>query len=114
MSIELQEQTAVGIAIAASDMSLSYGGRPVFENANFFVPFGEKVALVGPNGAGKTTIIRMILGVETPDSGEVIVAKRVQNSAGTSMVTHVSRFIYCIIRFFIKMDTTTVYATTQL
>jgi transposase len=43
-----------------------------------------------------------------------VVAKRVQNSAGTSMVTHVRRFIHCIIRFFIKTDTTTVYATTQL
>src|SRR5439155_221434 len=38
---------------------------------------GEKVGLVGPNGAGKTTLFRMIVGEESPDEGDVSIAKQV-------------------------------------
>lgn len=47
------------------------GGRVLFENADFSVNWGERVALVGPNGAGKTTLFKIILGDEEKDGGKV-------------------------------------------
>ena len=42
-------------------------------NINLRVESGEAVALLGPNGAGKTTLVEMIEGVQTPDSGEILI-----------------------------------------
>jgi ATP-binding cassette, subfamily F, member 3 len=55
-----------------SDVKKSYGGNEILKGVTFQVNPGEKVGLVGRNGAGKTTVFRMITGVESPDSGEVI------------------------------------------
>ena len=44
---------------------------PVFENINFEVNSGEILAILGPNGAGKTTTIKLILGLQSINSGEV-------------------------------------------
>jgi len=49
----------------------SFGALQVLDEVSFTLGRGEKVALVGPNGSGKTTILRMIVGMETPDSGTV-------------------------------------------
>lgn len=45
--------------------------RELFSNLNFQVERGSRVALVGPNGSGKTTIMRMLLGEESPDAGNI-------------------------------------------
>ena len=55
-----------------SDVKKSYGGNEILKGVTFQVNPGEKVGLVGRNGAGKTTVFRMITGVESPDSGDVI------------------------------------------
>src|SRR5687768_6157417 len=55
-----------------SDVRKSYGGNEILKGVTFQVNPGEKVGLVGRNGAGKTTVFRMITGVESPDSGDVI------------------------------------------
>ncbi len=47
----------------------AYGGNVVFERANLHVERGDRIALVGPNGTGKSTLMRMMAGVEQPDSG---------------------------------------------
>src|SRR5919201_1676770 len=62
--------------IAFSNVSKQYGRQILFVDASFQLNPGEKVGLVGPNGAGKTTLFRMIVGEETPDEGDVSVAKR--------------------------------------
>jgi ATP-binding cassette subfamily F protein 3 len=48
----------------------AYGTTRVFGDVNLHVERGDRIALVGPNGAGKSTLMRMLSGVETPDSGE--------------------------------------------
>ena len=54
-----------------------HSGRILFLDASMAVFRGEKIGLVGPNGAGKSTIFRMIVREEEPDSGDVLVEKRV-------------------------------------
>ena len=52
------------------DAAKSYGPISVFSCINVNVERGDRVALVGPNGTGKSTLMRMLSGVERPDSGQ--------------------------------------------
>src|SRR3954453_8299673 len=47
----------------------SYGGQQVFAPTNLLIERGDRIALIGPNGVGKSTLMRMLSGVEAPDSG---------------------------------------------
>jgi len=62
--------------ISFSHLGKQYGRQVLFIDASFQLNPGEKVGLVGPNGAGKTTLFRLIVGEETPDEGEVSVARK--------------------------------------
>jgi zinc transport system ATP-binding protein len=57
--------------IELCDVSFAYNGSPVLENVNFLVRPREAVCIVGPNGGGKTTLLKLILGLLPPGSGEV-------------------------------------------
>ncbi|HKP74163.1 MAG TPA: ABC-F family ATP-binding cassette domain-containing protein [Longimicrobiaceae bacterium] len=52
-----------------------YGGRTLIRDFSSILQAGERIGIIGPNGSGKTTLLRMILGMEPPDAGEVIVGK---------------------------------------
>ena len=54
------------------EISKTYRGRKVVDNVSIKVHQGEVVGLLGPNGAGKTTSFYMIVGLVTPDSGQVL------------------------------------------
>lgn len=58
--------------ISARDVTLSYGSRQILDHVNLDVRLGEIVTIIGPNGAGKSTLVKVMLGLEPPDSGEVI------------------------------------------
>lgn len=62
-------------SITLKNVSFTYPGahKPVINNLNLTINSGEKVALVGMNGAGKTTLIKLICGLYTPDSGEILI-----------------------------------------
>ncbi len=64
--------------IIAENLSKSYGDRLLFENLNFTLPPNGIVGVIGPNGAGKTTLFRMIMGLETADSGTFTVGETVK------------------------------------
>jgi len=57
--------------IALVNVSKQYGDHLLLEDSSMQINPGEKIGLVGPNGAGKTTIFRLILGLESPDAGEI-------------------------------------------
>ena len=51
------------------DVSKSYGDVRVFAKVALHIERGDRIALIGPNGAGKSTMMRMLSGVEAPDTG---------------------------------------------
>lgn len=61
-------------AIQAEGISKSFGDKLLFEGSDFFINYGEKIAVFGPNGCGKSTLIDMIIGKVNPDSGELWVS----------------------------------------
>lgn len=65
------------IDIRFENVSFSYGAIRVFENVNLHVHHGEFVALVGPNGSGKTTALKLLLGLEKPVSGSVVLFENI-------------------------------------
>ena len=53
-----------------SDISLTFGGDPVFSGLSLNVQPGDRVALVGRNGSGKSTLMKVMAGLVEPDSGD--------------------------------------------
>jgi zinc transport system ATP-binding protein len=59
------------LAVELSDVTFAYGrARPVLEHVSLAVSQGEFLAIAGPNGGGKTTLMRLVLGLERPSTGE--------------------------------------------
>ena len=52
----------------------------MFQNISFGIDQGQKIALVGVNGAGKSTLMKIIMGIEVPDSGEIGINQQVKVS----------------------------------
>jgi zinc transport system ATP-binding protein len=62
------------------DVSFHVRGQDILSNISFDISTSEYIAIIGPNGGGKTTLIRILLGLEEPSSGEVrIFGKKLQD-----------------------------------
>lgn len=61
--------------IQLQNISKNFASQELFNDLNFKLNAGTRVGLVGRNGSGKSTLFKMILGEETPDSGEIIIPK---------------------------------------
>ena len=59
--------------IATSNLTKSYKGKVVVDKVNLHVKKGEIYGFVGPNGAGKSTVMKMLLNLVRPDSGEIYI-----------------------------------------
>jgi ATP-binding cassette subfamily F protein 3 len=57
--------------LTAHQLSKSFAIHPILENITFSVHPGERVGLIGPNGGGKTTLLRILAGLDAPDTGRV-------------------------------------------
>jgi sulfate transport system ATP-binding protein len=60
------------MSIEIRNLSKAFGKTVVCDNLNLDIPSGELVALLGPSGSGKTSLLRIIAGLERPDSGSVL------------------------------------------
>jgi len=61
-----------GGAVSVISLSKHFGSATVLDNINFEVAQGEIVVLLGASGSGKTTILRIIAGLEAPDTGRIL------------------------------------------
>lgn len=57
--------------LQVEDLTKSYGDRILFESVTFGVNEGDKIGIIAKNGTGKSTLLRLLSGVESPDSGTV-------------------------------------------
>ena len=64
--------------IEAKNVAKAFGDKVLFNDLNFMLPPNGIVGIIGPNGAGKTTLLRMIMGLETIDSGTFEVGETVK------------------------------------
>src|SRR6266576_1417069 len=62
--------------IEAKGLTKRYGGTVAVDDLSFTIPPGQVTGFLGPNGAGKSTTMRLILGLDAPDSGSVTVGGR--------------------------------------
>lgn len=70
--------------VEMKNIEKTFGDFKASENVNFGIEKGKLVALLGPSGSGKTTILRMIAGLEMPNSGDIIIdGKRVNDIAAS-------------------------------
>ena len=63
------------IVVDVENLSKGFGDRLLIDDLSFSLPRNGIVGVIGPNGAGKTTLFKMILGLETPDSGSIKVGE---------------------------------------
>jgi ATP-binding cassette ChvD family protein len=68
------------IVVEVENLSKGFGERLLIDKLSFSLPRNGIVGVIGPNGAGKTTLFKMILGLETPDSGSIKVGETVKIS----------------------------------
>lgn len=61
------------MVLEVKNLNKSYGRKKVLNDVSFKIEAGEILGFIGPNGAGKTTTIKLILGLQLIDSGEVII-----------------------------------------
>ncbi|MFN3772129.1 ABC-F family ATP-binding cassette domain-containing protein [Cloacibacterium normanense] len=64
--------------VSAENLTKSYGIKTLFKNISFHINEGDKIAIVAKNGTGKSTLLKILLGKEIADSGEVVINKDVQ------------------------------------
>ena len=68
------------VVVDVSHLDKGFEGRMLIKDLSFSLPRGGIVGVIGPNGVGKTTLVKMIVGQEHPDSGEVKVGETVKIS----------------------------------
>jgi ATP-binding cassette subfamily F protein 3 len=65
-----QTQKSGRMVMELKHVRKAYGSTRVFTDVNLHIERGDRIALIGPNGVGKSTLMRMLSGVEAPDTGE--------------------------------------------
>lgn len=70
--------------VELKDINKTFGNYKASDHVSFGIEKGKLIGLLGPSGSGKTTILRMIAGLETPDSGDIIIDGRVVNNIPAS------------------------------
>ena len=82
-----------------------YGDYLASNNVNLGIEKGKLVALLGPSGSGKTTILRMIAGLENPDSGDIYIdGKRVNDIPAPKRGIGFVFQIYALFRYMTVYD----------
>lgn len=60
-----------GMMLQAENISLKIGETPILQNIDLQLPAGKLLGLIGPNGAGKSSLLRLLAGLQKPDTGTI-------------------------------------------
>lgn len=74
MTSATKERT--GLEVRLEDLHRSFGANAALDGLSLTIAPGEMVALLGPSGCGKTTALRIVAGLDEPDSGRVVVGEK--------------------------------------
>ena len=77
--------------VELKDINKTFGDYKASDHVSFGIEKGKLIGLLGPSGSGKTTILRMIAGLEQPDSGEIII----------DGITHNFEIYFKVMRYFV-------------
>ncbi len=77
MGLELTGWRGSNQVLELQNVEKAYS-RSILSGVSFLIRHGERVGLIGPNGAGKSVLLRLILGLESPDSGEIRVGPSIK------------------------------------
>src|SRR5436190_404697 len=66
------------VFLSCQSLTKAFTSRPLFENLSLAINAGDHIGLIGPNGSGKTSLLKIIAGIEQPDSGTRAVRKGVR------------------------------------
>ena len=78
--------------ITLKNVCKTFDKKTVVKNLDLEIEDGEFVVLVGPSGCGKSTTLRMIAGLETPTSGEIMIGGKVVNDVPAGKRRHRNGF----------------------
>lgn len=70
--------------VELKDINKTFGDYKASDHVSFGIEKGKLIGLLGPSGSGKTTILRMIAGLEQPDSGKIVIDGKVVNNIPAS------------------------------
>ena len=89
----------IGPQISLSNISLSFGEEPVFNNLNLLIHPRDRIALVGRNGSGKSTLLKVLHGLVIQDQGNRILSKGIsigymEQDPDLSKFTTLSDYVY--------------------
>jgi ATP-binding cassette subfamily F protein uup len=76
LELDLEGGARLGKTILETrGVAKGYGGRGLFRGLDLSLLAGDRIGILGPNGCGKSTFLKILLGRETPDAGEVVVGQ---------------------------------------
>ncbi|KAB1210401.1 ABC transporter F family member 5 [Morella rubra] len=76
MKIRFPERGMSGRSVVTvKNLEFGFGDEVLFNKANITIERGEKIAIIGPNGCGKSTLLKLIMGLEKPRGGEVLLGE---------------------------------------
>ena len=76
MKIRFPERGRSGRSVVTiKNLDFNYEDKVLFNRANLMIERGEKIAIIGPNGCGKSTLLKLIMGLEKPNGGEVVLGE---------------------------------------
>ena len=64
--------------VSLQSVRIRFGGDPVLDGVSLNVEEGDRIAILGANGAGKSTLLKLLAGLEPPDDGEIVRARRLR------------------------------------